>query len=220
MILQANNLNLSNPPRPTNAAPERLSEARLLSEAKRGRSEAFEALCQALTPRLFKAAFHITRNREDAEDALQDALMRAFMHIKSFHGNSTFSTWLTRIVINSALMIRRKRRNGRQVSTDEPRQSGETGLTLQIPDHSPIPNRPMFYENAHEFCARLSVGSVPAFGRSSKSASSRSYPCTKPPGFSTFQWPRLRVASSMPARHCASPLALRAIAKARTEPAA
>ncbi len=141
MILQANNLNLSNPPRPTNAAPERLSEARLLSEAKRGRSEAFEALCQALTPRLFKAAFHITRNREDAEDALQDALMRAFMHIKSFHGNSTFSTWLTRIVINSALMIRRKRRNGRQVSTDEPRQSGETGLTLQIPDHSPNPEQ-------------------------------------------------------------------------------
>lgn len=61
------------------------------------------------------------------------------MHLKNFHGNSSFSTWLMRITINSALMIRRKGRKAREVSTDEPRASDEQRLQLQIPDASPNP---------------------------------------------------------------------------------
>ncbi len=141
MNLQANHPNPSNQTQQLNLAENRIPETRLLRDAKSGRSEAFQMLCEPLTPRLLKAALHITRNREDAEDALQDSLMRAFMHIKDFQGNSSFSTWLTRIVINSALMIRRKHRNARQVSADDPGQSGETGLTLQIPDAAPNPEQ-------------------------------------------------------------------------------
>jgi RNA polymerase sigma factor (sigma-70 family) len=138
MLLRPDSLALENK---TGATTHGLSELQLLRDAKRGRAEAFEALCQTLTPRLYKTALRITQNREDAEDAVQDSLMRAYMHIKSFQGNSSFSTWLTRIVMNSALMIRRKNRNARQVSADDLGRPDEPGLHLQIPDHAPNPEQ-------------------------------------------------------------------------------
>jgi RNA polymerase sigma-70 factor (ECF subfamily) len=141
MILHVNSLTPTHTKNHPNHRVKRLSEARLLAAAKRGRSEAFEALCETHTGRLFKTAFHITRNREDAEDALQDSLMRAFLHIKNFHRRSSFSTWLTRIVINSALMICRKSRNALFISADELGQLGEDQLNLQIPDGSPNPEQ-------------------------------------------------------------------------------
>lgn len=137
MILCTNSL----APETAKSASPRSSETRLLADAKRGKAEAFESLCQALLPRLHNAALRITRNREDAEDAVQDSLMRAFMHIKNFQGNSSFSTWLTRIVMNSALMIRRKNRNARQVSADDLGRPGEPAVHLQIPDHAPNPEQ-------------------------------------------------------------------------------
>ena len=125
----------------TTLATQNLSEAQLLREARRGRPEAFETLCRSLTPRLMKIALRITRNKEDAEDAVQDSLMRALMHINTFQGNSSFSTWLTRIVMNSALMIRRKNRSGRHISSDDIARPGEPALHLQIPDDSPNPEQ-------------------------------------------------------------------------------
>lgn len=121
--------------------PNNLSEARLLRDARRGRPDAFEALCHNLTPRLMKIALRITRNKEDAEDAVQDSLMRALMHIQTFQGNSSFSTWLTRIVMNSALMIRRKNRSSRHISSDDLSRPGEPAFHLQIPDHAPNPEQ-------------------------------------------------------------------------------
>lgn len=123
------------------AAISVLSEERLLAAAKLGKPEAFEALCHTLVPRLQKIALRITQNREDAEDAVQDSLMRAYIHIKNFQENSTFSTWLTRIVMNSALMIRRKNRNVRQLFSDAPGRNGEFALPLEIRDHSPNPEQ-------------------------------------------------------------------------------
>src|SRR5215469_17067700 len=122
------------------AVPQR-TEAQLLAAALRGRTDAFEALCRPHAAKLLKVAFYITRNREDAEDALQDSLLRAYAHISGFDGRSSFSTWLTRIVINSGLMIRRKVRKRRQVSADELNESHETRLHLQIPDHAPNPEQ-------------------------------------------------------------------------------
>jgi RNA polymerase sigma factor (sigma-70 family) len=137
MSLSTNSLALDK----SQPANHTISEARLLSDAKRGEPEAFEVLCQTLRPRLLKIALRITRNREDAEDAVQDSMIRAFVHLNDFHGNSSFSTWLTRIVMNSALMINRKNRSARQISADELPPAGEPGLHFQIPDRAPNPEQ-------------------------------------------------------------------------------
>jgi RNA polymerase sigma factor (sigma-70 family) len=119
----------------------KLAEATLLRDSKRSKAEVFELVCEALRPRLLKIALRITRNREDAEDAVQDSLMRAYLHIGDFQGHSTFSTWLTRIVMNSALMINRRNRIARQVSAEDPSRPGEPRLDFQIPDGSPNPEQ-------------------------------------------------------------------------------
>lgn len=119
----------------------KLCEVRLLRDMKHGKTETFEKVCDALRPRLLRIALRITRNREDAEDAVQDSLMRAYLHIEDFQGNSTFSTWLTRIVMNSALMIRRRNRTACQVSTEDLKLPGESRLDFQIPDRSPNPEQ-------------------------------------------------------------------------------
>ena len=74
----------------------KLCDVRLLQDVKHGKAKTFEKVCDALRPRLLRIAIRITRNREDAEDAVQDSLMRAYLHIEEFQGNSAFSTWLTR----------------------------------------------------------------------------------------------------------------------------
>jgi RNA polymerase sigma-70 factor (ECF subfamily) len=117
------------------------SEMHLLAQARRGRPEAFEELCRAHATRLFKAALRITQNREDAEDAVQDSLMRAFVRINDFRGASTFSTWLTRIVINSALMIRRKNRSSTQHVVIEDVLDSDDRLKIQIAQSSPNPEQ-------------------------------------------------------------------------------
>jgi RNA polymerase sigma-70 factor (ECF subfamily) len=82
----------------------------LLLAARSGSHAAFEELRRIYSPRVFKRILSITRNREDAEDALQDAFLNAYLALPSFEGRSRFSSWLTRIGMNSALMILRRRR--------------------------------------------------------------------------------------------------------------
>lgn len=119
----------------------KVREAQLLRDAKDGKAEAFEKVCQGFRPRLLKTATRITRNREDAEDAVQHSPMRASLHIEEFQGNSAFSTRPTRIVMNSTLMINRKNRDARQVSTEDLSGPGNPGLHFQIPDRSPNPEQ-------------------------------------------------------------------------------
>jgi RNA polymerase sigma factor (sigma-70 family) len=88
-----------------------MSDEILASRAKSGDADAFVELSKRHGNRIFQATYRVTRNRQDAEDALQDAFLNAFTHMKNFEGRSSFSTWLTRIAINSALMILRKKRN-------------------------------------------------------------------------------------------------------------
>ncbi len=104
-------------------------ETKLLAAAKGGQTIAFDELCQPYAKRLLPTIHRITRNREDAEDALQDSLLRAFLHIREFDGRSSFSTWLTRIAINSALMILRKRRKGLEVSITDDLSQGLWNIT-------------------------------------------------------------------------------------------
>ena len=90
----------------------------LLGSARKGESGAFEQLCEQATPRIYRTLCRITRNREDAEDALQEALMKAFVNLARFDGRSSFSTWLTRIALNAAFMKLRRSRLSREVTID------------------------------------------------------------------------------------------------------
>lgn len=115
------------------------NETMLVKAAQGGQSAAFATLCERYARQLFRATQNITRCHEDAEDAVQDALLSAFVHLRKFDGRSTFGTWLTRIAINSALMILRKKRNAPvvDVSGAEDHFTGE--LHYEMPDQGPNP---------------------------------------------------------------------------------
>src|SRR5258705_2801680 len=117
-----------------------MCEDALVAAAKQGQAEAFATLCQPHARRLIRNTHRITGNHEDAEDALQDAFLSAFIHIKNFDGRSSFSTWLTRIAINSALMTLRKKRSSRETSIGFG-ESDAKGLGWDVPDPSPNPEK-------------------------------------------------------------------------------
>ncbi|MFZ0978885.1 MAG: sigma-70 family RNA polymerase sigma factor [Candidatus Acidiferrales bacterium] len=85
-------------------------ESILVDQARDGDAEAFEQLVQPQMSKAYRVALRITGNREDAEDAIQQAMLKAYAHIDQFHSKSRFSTWLLRITINEALGKLRKRR--------------------------------------------------------------------------------------------------------------
>jgi RNA polymerase sigma factor (sigma-70 family) len=87
-----------------------MSNEGLIAAAQSGHERAFVELCTRSAKRAFSTIYSVTKNREDAEDALQDSMLRAFQHLRQFDGRSSFATWFTRIGINSALMILRKKR--------------------------------------------------------------------------------------------------------------
>jgi RNA polymerase sigma-70 factor, ECF subfamily len=95
-------------------------EADLVQQAKDGSLEAFTQLVNRYDSKILRLARHITQNQEDAEDVLQEAFLKAFTHLDRFEGGSRFYTWLVRIAVNESLMKLRKRRNGKEVSLDEP----------------------------------------------------------------------------------------------------
>jgi RNA polymerase sigma-70 factor (ECF subfamily) len=105
--------------------PTEMSEAALISMAKLGNGDAFIVLSKLHSNRILPTIYNITRNWHDAEDALQDAMLRAFSHLKDFQEKSSFSTWLTRIAINSALMILRRKRGGYEIPLDGTDDSGD-----------------------------------------------------------------------------------------------
>lgn len=87
-----------------------LREYQLVEAAQAGDSGAFNELCRFHRPMILRVAQRVTGNWEDAQDAVQDALLSAYIGLPKFNGRSRFQTWLTRIVINSSLMILRRRR--------------------------------------------------------------------------------------------------------------
>jgi RNA polymerase sigma factor (sigma-70 family) len=125
-----------------------LSDESLVKAAKRGHSMAFATLSERYRQQLFRAAHRITRSREDAEDAVQDTLLRAYVHMTDFDGRSSFGTWLTRIAINSALMILRKKRASHEIATDGNDDFGADAPHYEITDHRPNPER--YYAQSEE----------------------------------------------------------------------
>jgi RNA polymerase sigma factor (sigma-70 family) len=115
------------------------SEGELIAAAKNGHGSAFGILCERHEEMILRVTFRITRNREDAEDAVQDSFLSAFVHLAGFDERSRFATWLTRIAINSALGQLRKKRGVREISMDEPSNTEETRPQLELPDRTPDP---------------------------------------------------------------------------------
>jgi RNA polymerase sigma-70 factor (ECF subfamily) len=94
----------------------------------------FDELALPHVQKILRVVHRITRNREDAEDAMQDAFLQALAHFQDFDGRSAFATWLTRIAINSSLMILRKRRNAKAVSLNDGNDSEESTVIREVRD--------------------------------------------------------------------------------------
>ena len=112
----------------------------LVAAAKSGDGSAFEELVNRYERKIFRLAMNITGNREDAEDAMQDAFFKAYANLKNFQGDSRFYTWLVRIAANEALMRLRKRRPN-QFSLDEPVEGDDDLVPREIEDWSPTPEQ-------------------------------------------------------------------------------
>jgi RNA polymerase sigma factor (sigma-70 family) len=115
------------------------SEEQLIAAAKTGKRAPFGELCERHIKKVFRIIRPITRNREDAEDAVQDCLLNAFTHIKDFDERSRFTTWLTRIAINAALAKLRKNHRKREIPMSDPNPPGELEQHNEIPDDAPDP---------------------------------------------------------------------------------
>ncbi len=116
-------------------------ESVLVNAARNGDVGAFEQLVRRYDRNVFRIAQHITQNREDAEDVVQDAFLKAFQNLGQFQGQSKFYTWLVRIAVNEALMRLRRRRPERMVSLDEDVKTEEDSIPREVADWSPNPEQ-------------------------------------------------------------------------------
>lgn len=115
------------------------SDSKLVAVMKNGESQVFEFLVKRHEAKMLAIAFRITRNREDAEDVVQQGFHKAFMHLGRFQGKSSFSTWLTRIVINEALMRLRRNRALREIFLGDVQTEPNSVSLTEIPDRGENP---------------------------------------------------------------------------------
>ncbi len=109
-----------------------IDEAALVAQAREGDVRAFSELVRRYEGKIFRLAQHVTQNREDAEDVLQETFMKAYEHLDQFQGNSKFYTWIVRIAVNQALMKLRRRKTDKSVSLDETIDTGEDTVVREI----------------------------------------------------------------------------------------
>jgi len=122
-----------------------VSDERLVAAAKIGHKGAFDDLYQRHAEKMLRITYRITRNRQDAEDAVQECFLNAFLHLKNFDGRSRFSTWLTRIAMNAALMKLRKNHASREIPAGVSVEMSELCSEHQVSD---------FSSNPEEFCTK------------------------------------------------------------------
>src|SRR3954470_22773500 len=118
----------------TNVTGDTGADLALVEAARAGDVSAFEQLIKRYDRNVFRIANHITQNREDAEDVVQDAFLKAYQKLDQFQEQSKFYTWLVRIAVNEALMRLRKRRTGtgRTVSIDEDIETDDDSIPREI----------------------------------------------------------------------------------------
>jgi len=117
------------------------NEANLIRAGQKGDHQAVETLFRRYQRPLFQTALRVLGNTEDAEDALQDGMLSAYRNLKRFEGRSQFSTWLTRIVINAALMRRRSAKARPAASLDDMPREGELPASERFADDGPNPEQ-------------------------------------------------------------------------------
>jgi RNA polymerase sigma-70 factor (ECF subfamily) len=139
--------------------PQVSGDEGLVAAAKIGHRAAFDELCRRHAEKVFRVVHRITRNQEDAEDAVQDSFLKAFLHLQSFDGRSQFATWLTRIAINSALMSLRKGRTKREIPMGNPHEDDDLQLVRDVPDASPNPEELLFAQERREIL-REAIGQL------------------------------------------------------------
>jgi len=138
-------------------------ELQLVQAAKGGDVSAFEDLVKCYDRNVFRIAQHITQNREDAEDVVQDAFLKAYQNLGQFQGQSKFYTWLVRIAVNEALMRLRRRRPERMVSLDEDVKTEDDSVPREVADWSPNPEQQYSQAELKDILTRTIQGLPPSF---------------------------------------------------------
>jgi RNA polymerase sigma-70 factor (ECF subfamily) len=118
-----------------------MDNATLVAGARSGDSSAFVELSKRHSRRVLNKIYRITNNWQDAEDVLQESLMRAFVHLHTFECRASFSTWLTKIAINTALMLLRKRRGVMRSAIDGTLDDPDQAEKWELRDHRDNPEQ-------------------------------------------------------------------------------
>src|SRR5580700_6319020 len=116
-------------------------DMKLVHASKNGDVAAFEELVKRYDRKLLRIAHSVTHNREDSQDAVQEAFLKAYQHLADFREASQFSTWLIRITLNQSLMLLRKRNVTKEVSLDENFEADEDLIPREIADWHPNPEQ-------------------------------------------------------------------------------
>ncbi len=157
-------LNQKEIPAIQNVATEEVHpDVALVARARNGDVQAFEKLVSQYDRQVFRIAQHITQNREDAQDVVQDAFLKAYQKLDQFQGNSKFYTWLVRIAVNEALMRLRKRRTGRMVSIDEDIATEEGSVPRDLAEWRPNPEQQYGQAELAEILRKTINGLPPGF---------------------------------------------------------
>jgi RNA polymerase sigma-70 factor (ECF subfamily) len=116
-------------------------DMKLVHASKNGDVAAFEELVKRYDRKLLRIAHSVTHNREDSQDAVQEAFLKAYQHLADFREASQFSTWLIRITLNQSLMLLRKRNVTKEASLDEDFEAEEDLIPREIADWVPNPEQ-------------------------------------------------------------------------------
>jgi RNA polymerase sigma-70 factor (ECF subfamily) len=112
----------------------------LVHATRNGDITAFEQLVKRYDRKLLRIAQSVTHNREDSQDAVQEAFLKAYQNLATFREDSKFSTWLIRITLNQSLMTLRKQRSAKEASLDDDFQADSDILPTEVADWAPIRN--------------------------------------------------------------------------------
>jgi RNA polymerase sigma-70 factor, ECF subfamily len=121
-----------------NPSLQAVSDEQLVDLAQRGDNDAFAELIERHAATCKRLALSILRDKQDAEDEVQDACWKAFEHLSQFQKDARFATWLSRIVVNQCLMRLRKDKRARFLYLDDG-VAGEEVAVLELPGGEPTP---------------------------------------------------------------------------------